>query len=123
MCHLSFSSALLDLGDLDASELLAVALALLVPGLVLELLDDDLGTAEVFEDLSRDLDLCQGSSVRCDLVTINVEDGDELNRASLVSLDAVHRNDGADLYLFLASAGAHYCVNHFWYLISQANRS
>src|SRR3982750_4881254 len=50
---------LLDAGDLDAGQLRAVALALLVPGLVLELLDDDLGAAQIGDDLGGHLDLAQ----------------------------------------------------------------
>src|SRR6478752_2777883 len=56
LCAMSVQSCcscrvLLDAGDLDAGELRAVALALLVAGLVLELLDDDLGSAQVADDL------------------------------------------------------------------------
>src|SRR5690606_33495505 len=43
---LMLSDDLLDAGDLDAGQLRAVALALLVTGLVLELLDDDLGATK-----------------------------------------------------------------------------
>ncbi len=56
-CWFPFAPRLLDAGDLDAGELLAVALALLVPGLVLELLDDDLRAAQVAQDLGGDGDL------------------------------------------------------------------
>src|SRR6478736_1682433 len=62
LCAMSVSPCgplLLDAGDLDARELLTVALALLVAGLVLELLDVDLRAAEVFEDLGGHDDLGQ----------------------------------------------------------------
>src|SRR4051812_13787990 len=51
------AGGLLDAGDLDAGEVRAVALALLVPGLVLELLDDDLRSAQVGDDPGRHGDL------------------------------------------------------------------
>src|SRR6476659_7048217 len=47
----------LDAGDLDASELLAVTLALAVAGLVLELHDRDLRPLLRLDELGRDLDL------------------------------------------------------------------
>src|SRR6478752_704457 len=82
VCHVSCSSAvLLDAGDLDARELLTVALALLVPGLVLELLDHDLRAAEVVQDLSRDRDLRERLGVGGDLVAVDEEDGGQLDRA------------------------------------------
>src|SRR5215203_26840 len=107
---------LLDAGDLDARELLTVALALLVAGLVLELLDHDLGAAEVVQHLGRHRDLRERLGVGGDLLAIDEEDRGELDVAVLVSLDAVHRHDGADFDLLLPTAGAHYCVNHYSYL-------
>src|ERR1700712_5535062 len=63
LCAMCCSSA--DRGDTDAAELLAVALALLVAGLVLELLDDDLLAALVTDELGGDRDLRQvGGGVR-----------------------------------------------------------
>src|SRR6185437_15558317 len=81
---------------------------------VLELLDDDLRTAEVAEDLSSDLHLGERLRVGGDLVTVNKQHSSQLDVAVLVGLDAVHRNDGADLDLFLPTTGAHNCVNHFY---------
>jgi hypothetical protein len=72
---------LLDAGDLDAREVLTVPLALLVSGLVLELLDHDLGAAEVVEDLGRDRHLCERLGVGGDLLAIDEEDRDELDVA------------------------------------------
>src|SRR6476659_29544 len=54
LCAISASlPCLLDAGDLDAREVLTVPLALLVAGLVLELLDHDLGAALFAEHLGR----------------------------------------------------------------------
>src|SRR3954454_15419980 len=103
---------LLDAGDLDARELLAVALALLVAGLVLELLDVDLRAAEILQDLGGHGDLGQGVGVGGDLVTVDQQHRRELDLAVLAGLDTVHRHDGADLDLLLSATGAHNCVNH-----------
>jgi len=53
VCHVSLPWPLLNTGDLDAREVLAVPLALLVSGLVLKLLNDDLGAAKLLEHLGR----------------------------------------------------------------------
>jgi len=53
VCHLSLPWPLLNAGDLDAREVLAVPLALLVSGLVLKFLNDDLGTAKLLKHLGR----------------------------------------------------------------------
>src|SRR6185436_5304823 len=66
LCAMS-EPPLLDSGDLDAGQLGAVPLALLVSGLVLELLDDDLGSAQVGDDLGGHLDLRQVFGVVRDL--------------------------------------------------------
>ena len=87
-------------------------LALLVPGLVLELLDDDLGSAQIGDDLGGHLDLGEVLGVVRDLVTVDVEHRRELDVAVFVGRDAVEDDDRADLHLLLAAAGAHDCVNH-----------
>src|SRR4051812_21757 len=113
LCAMSVCpSALLDAGDLDPRELLAVALALLVAGLVLELLDDDLLAAEVAEDLSGHDDLRQRGRVVRDRVTVHEQHRGEGDIAVLARFDAVESDDRADLDLLLTPAGAHNCVNH-----------
>jgi hypothetical protein len=87
----------IDAGDLDTGQLLAVALALLVSGLVLELLDDDFRTALVSEHLRNNLDLGEGLGFVGDLVTINEEHRDKLDIAVFVGLDTVEYDDRADL--------------------------
>src|SRR3954447_21125319 len=61
-----------DRGDLDLGVLLAVTLALLVAGLVLVLLDDDLGTLRAAEDLGGDGGLVE--TARGDVLTVDDED-------------------------------------------------
>src|SRR5690606_28129909 len=111
VCHVCLS-ALLDAGDLDARELLTVALALLVAGLVLVLLDDDLRAAEVIQNLGRDRDLRQRIGVGRHGVAVDEEDGGQLDRLTLGSLDTIERDDRADLDLLLPATGANNCVNH-----------
>src|SRR5690554_2613933 len=107
-----FEYVLLDAGDLDAGELGAVTHAALVPGLVLVVLDDDLRAAQVAQHLGGDLDLRERLGLVSDLVAVNVKHGSQLDVAVLVCCDAVEYDDGADLYLFLPTTGAHNCVNH-----------
>jgi hypothetical protein len=47
---MSVPPGLLNAGDLDAGEVVAEALTLVVPGLVLELVDDDLGAKQLIEN-------------------------------------------------------------------------
>ena len=81
-------------------------LALLVTGLVLELLDDDLGTAEVLKDLSRNLYLGQVRSCRRDLVTVYQEQCGQLKGAAGSTGDAVQGNEVSNGNLLLAAACA-----------------
>ena len=92
-----------------------MALALLVPGLVLELLDDDLRSTQVAEDLGGHLDLRERLGVVRDRVTVDEQHGGELDVAVFVGLDAVENDDRADLDLLLTTTGAHNCVNHVKY--------
>ena len=103
---------LLNAGDLDAGELLAVALALLVPGLVLELLDDDFRASEVADDLCGHLYLRESRRIMRDGVAVDQQYRHELDVAVFVGLDTVENYNAADLDLFLPTTGAHNCVNH-----------
>src|SRR6478672_1015259 len=111
MCHCS-RPFLLDAGDLDAGQIGAETLALLVPGLVLELLDDDLRAAEIAEHLGGHGDLRQLLRVGGDRVTVDVQNGGELDGAILARLDSIEDDDRADLDLLLPPTGAHNCVDH-----------
>src|SRR6478609_11634635 len=62
LCAMS-SPLLLDTGDLQDRQLLTVSLTLVVTGLVLELVDTDLGALGVLEHLTGDRDLGQRGSV------------------------------------------------------------
>src|SRR5690606_5997498 len=102
----------LDTGDLDASQVLTVTLALLVASLVLVLLDDDLGAAELVQDLSGNRNLRELLSVGGHGVAVDQEERGELNRLALLRLLTIEGHDSADLDLFLPATGAHNCVDH-----------
>jgi hypothetical protein len=110
--NLNSNQWLLDTGDLDLGQFLTVTLALLVAGLVLELLDDDLRTTEVFEDLSRNLDLGQIRSSGGDLVTVHQEQCGQLKGAAGSTGDAVQGYVVSNGNLFLAAACADNRVHH-----------
>ena len=74
------------------------------------------GAAEVLNDLGRNRHLGELVSVAGDLVTVDEQHGGQNNLALVVCDDAVHRNDRANLDLFLPATGAHYCEYHFSYL-------
>src|SRR5689334_9999369 len=63
LCAMSSSPLLLDAGDLQHRQLLTVALTLVVAGLVLELVDTDLGALGVLEHLAGHRDLGQRRGV------------------------------------------------------------
>src|SRR3954462_7625476 len=108
----AMSEPLLDSGDLDAGQVGAETLALLVTGLVLELLDDDLRAAKVSDDLGRHGHLRERLGVVRDGVTVDEQHRRELDVAIFVGLDAVENDNRADLDLLLPPTGAHDCVNH-----------
>jgi hypothetical protein len=112
VCHVVVLPRLLDAGNFHAGEVSAEALTLVVPRLVFELVNDDLGAAKVFDYLSRDRHLGESRGVRFDLVTINEKDGSERNRPLVVSLNAVDSENGPNFDLFLSPSGAHNRVNH-----------
>jgi hypothetical protein len=110
--NLNSNRWLLDASDLDLGQFLAVTLALLVTGLVLELLDDNLRTAEVLEDFSRNSYLGQVSSGGGDFVTVYQEQRGQLNGAASSTGDAVQGNEVSDGNLLLAAACADNRVHH-----------
>src|SRR6476469_6651083 len=110
--NLNSNEGLLDTGDLDLGQFLTVTLALLVTGLVLELLDDDLRTTEVLEDLSRNSYLGQVRSCGGDLVTVHQEQRGQLNGAASSTGDAVQGNEVSNGNLLLAAACADNRVHH-----------
>src|SRR5690625_5299361 len=78
---------LLDAGDLDDRQLLPVALTLVVPGLVLELVDPDLGALGLLDDLAGDRDLGQRVGIGGDGGTVDHEDRGQRHGAAGLALD------------------------------------
>src|SRR3954447_16591526 len=107
LCAMS-ASALLDVADHDVGEALAVPLTLVVSGLVLELVDMDLRTLAVGEDLRRHGDLCQGGCVAGDGVTVDQQDGRECDGVALRAGQTVDRERVAHGHLVLAATGLHH---------------
>src|SRR5689334_20756235 len=99
----------LDVGDLDLDVLLPVALALLVAGLVLVLLDDDLRALGGAEDLDGHGGLVEAGGG--DLVTVDDHDDGKGQRVAHAGGGAVDLDDVADGNLLLLAACAHDCVH------------
>lgn len=99
MCH--FFSPLLDLGDLDPGERLAMAHALAVAGLVLVLDDLDLRTLAVSNDL------CGHSSLEIlaegDGFAVNERHGLQFDRLADLALELVHEEDVPNGHLLLTA--------------------
>src|ERR1700754_4894318 len=107
MCSLPY---LLDAGDLEHRQLLAVPLPLVIAGLVLELVDADLGPLGVLEHLAGDGDLLQVLRRAGDLRSVHDERDRQRDlgaglRVELLDLDYVSNGD-----LVLLAAGLDDCV-------------
>ena len=91
-----------DSGNLDGGQLSAEALTLLVTGLVLVLLNNDLRTAQVFNLFSSYLGGSQGLCVSGDLVTVNEQQYGQLDGATGFTCNTVKGNFVSDGDLLLA---------------------
>src|SRR4051794_8446907 len=109
-----------DVGDLDLGVLLAVTLALLVAGLVLELLDDDLGTLGGTEHLDGDAGLVEARGG--DLLAVDDHDDGERQRLADTRRDLIDLDDVAHSNLLLLAASAHDCVHGGLTLLGVLNR-
>src|SRR5689334_4752725 len=96
-----------DVGDLDLGVLLAVTLALLVTGLVLVLLDDDLRALGGPEDLSRHRRLAELGGLGGDLLTVDDHEHGERELLADRGLGLVDLDDVAHGNLLLSGASAH----------------
>src|SRR3954465_5752454 len=102
LCAMS-ASALRDVADHDAGQGLTVPLPLVVAGLVLELVEVDLRTLAVLDDLAGHGHLGQGGHVSGDGVAVDQEDGREGHRVTGRTLQAVDRERIAHGHLVLAA--------------------
>src|SRR6188768_3990570 len=96
-----------DVGDLDLGVLLAVTLALLVTGLVLVLLDDDLGALGGAEDLDGHGRLAEGRGIGGDLLAVDGEHDGKRQRLADPGLHLVDLDDVAHGNLLLLGSCAH----------------
>src|SRR5215217_8832015 len=111
LCAMS-GSALRDVADHDAGQGLTVPLPLVVAGLVLELVDVDLRTLAVLDDLTRHGHLGQGRGVAGDGLAVDQQDGRKGDLVARRTLQAVDRERVAHGHLVLAATGLHHCVHH-----------
>src|SRR5690606_20752598 len=96
---------LLDLGDLETRQLLTVSLALAVPGLVLELENDDLRALLVPDDLCGDLDLRELRRVGGHLLPVNQKQRGQFDGIASVAGKSVDDDDVTNRNLLLAATG------------------
>src|SRR3954452_9577824 len=101
-----------DTGDTDVGQALTVPLTLVVAGLVLELVDVDLRTLAVSDDLGRHGRLRQGRRVPGDGVAVDQEQAREGDGVPRLTGETVHREPVAHGNLVLAASGLHDCVHH-----------
>src|SRR5690625_6944814 len=101
-----------DARDLQPGQLLAVALALLVPGLVLVAEDPDLVAAGVLDLLGGDLDLRELVLGGGDLVAVDQQHGSEIDAVARLACHAVDHDGVTDRHLLLTTACADDCVHH-----------
>src|SRR5699024_259174 len=100
-------SLLVDTGHLNAGQPLTVALPLMVPGLALELVDTDLRTLGLLNDLPGNRHLRQRVGARSDVVAIDYESCGEGVLGSRLAVELLDLNDVADGHLVLLAAGLH----------------
>src|SRR3954447_21631400 len=94
-----------DAGNLDAGQLLTVTLPLVVAGLVLELVDADLGTLGVLEHLACDRDLRQVLRVGGDLRSFDDQTGGQRDVATGFGCELLDLDHVADGDLVLLATG------------------
>src|SRR3954453_12805347 len=111
LCAMS-ASALRDVADHDVGQGLTMPLPLVVAGLVLELVDLDLRTLAVSDDLAGHGHLGQGRGIAGDGLAVDQEDRREGDGVARLTGETVHGEPVADSHLVLAATGLHDCVHH-----------
>src|SRR5262245_38480541 len=106
LCAISVQLLLgLDVGDLDAGQLLPVTLPLVVAGLVLELVDLDLGALGLGDDLAGHRDLGQRVGVGGDGPFVDDEQRGERELGARLTVELLNLDDVANGDLVLLAAG------------------
>src|SRR3712207_147761 len=101
-----------DVCDADVGEGLTVPLTLVVAGLVLELVDADLGALAVADDLAGHGHTGQRLRVAGDGVAVDQEQGREGDGVARLTHETVDREPVAHGHLVLPATGLHDCVHH-----------
>src|SRR5207237_31316 len=105
-CAMAAGSLLsLDAGNLDAGQPLTVTLALVVAGLVLELVDADLGALGVLHDLPGHRGLAQRVGVSRDGGAVDDQDGLKADLGTRLAVELLNLDDVSDSHLVLLAAG------------------
>src|ERR1700752_4427119 len=104
------SPPLVDAGDLEDRQLLTVTLPLVIAGLVLELVDADLGALGVLEHLARDRDLLQVLRVGGDLRAVDNQGDGQRDLGAWLGLELFDLEHVSDGDLVLLAAGLDDCV-------------
>src|SRR6185369_13352680 len=100
----------LDTGDLEDRQRLTVTLALVIAGLVLELVDADLGALGVLEHLDGDGDLLQVLGVAGDLGAVNHEGDGQRDLGAGLAVEFLNLDHVTDGEFVLLAAGLDDCV-------------
>src|SRR6202008_462204 len=104
------TAPLLDASDLEDRQLLTVTLPLVIAGLVLELVDADLGTLGVLEHLAGDRDLLKVLRRAGDRCTVDDEGDRQRDVGAGLSVELLDLDHVSDGDLVLLAAGLDDCV-------------
>src|SRR2546427_5380361 len=116
-------TAALDAGDLDLRQLLAVADALAVAGLVLVLVDLDLRALDLAEDLTGNRNRGKRRGVGRHALTVDEQNGRQSNGVACGNIELLNRHDVADSDLVLLAAGLDDGVHREFTPVEQLSRS
>src|SRR5215207_5869341 len=105
LCAIACLLPALDAGHLHLGQRLAVTEAAVVAGLVLEVVDADLGTLGVRDDLAGHRDLGQRVRVGGDVLAVNQQERRQRDAGTRLADDLLDLDDVADRHLVLLSAG------------------
>src|SRR5947209_12286854 len=116
LCAMSVASRLLDSGDLQDRQLLTVTLTLVVAGLVLELVDADLGALGVLEHLAGDRYLGQRVGLRGDGGAVDHQRDRKRHVRSRLGVELLDLDDVTNGNFVLLTAGLDDCVGRHGYV-------
>src|SRR3954453_19043710 len=105
-----FVRSLLDAGDLEHRQSLTVTLALVIAGLVLELVDADLGTLGLLQHLEGDSDLLQVLGGAGDVRAVDDEGNGQRDLGARLTFEFLNLDHVTDSDFVLLAAGLDDCV-------------